>query len=199
MQVILLNGPPRAGKDTSAKILQQLLPGAWDYKLSRRLKEMTHGLYGIVVNAGGPVRIAPHDWYEDRKDQPLPEFHGLSPRQAYIEVSERYIKPVHGEGALGTWLAAELLRAPPTVATVSDSGFRAEAERLVAAFPKQVSLLRLHPTVGGVRQDGFSDSRGFITLADLGVPEADVDSPIGDIPQLRQNLAAALAQLMPCE
>lgn len=201
--LILLNGPPRCGKDTSAKILRSLIPGAWDFKLSRRLKEMTHGLYGIGANIQGRWHWpAPHDWFEKRKDEPLPEFRGLTPRQAYIHVSEKYVKPVHGEGALGTWLAEEIARNPPAVATVSDSGFRAEAERLVAAFPGEVGLIRIVPTMADGRylDDPWAgDSRGYIQLADLGVPMAVVESPRGDLPQLRRNLASALAEIMPHE
>ena len=193
LKILLLNGPPRCGKDTAAKILADLIPGAWDYKLSKRLKEMTHGLYGVLENYYGVWRIASHDYFESRKDEPATELRGLTPRQAYIEVSERYIKPVHGQGALGAWLAADLLHNPPAFATISDTGFRAEALQIVAAFPGQVGLIRLHPVVGGVRRDKFSDSRGYIELP---VPTADVDSPIGDLVRFRKNLAAALAQVL---
>ena len=198
--IILLNGPPRCGKDTSARMLQSLIPGAWDFKLSKRLKEMTHGLYGIGANVEGRWHWpAPHDWFEKRKDEPLAEFCGLTPRQAYIHVSEKYLKPVHGEGILGTWLAADIAENPPAVATVSDSGFRAEAERLVAAFPGQVGLIRLVPVDEHSRicPTWAGDSRGYIDLSDLGVPLAVVQSPLGDLPALRRNLAAALAEVMP--
>lgn len=201
MQIILLNGPPRSGKDTSAAHIRTLL-GSRDYKLSKRLKEMAHGLYGVLapVDDFGRRCIAPHDWFEAKKDAPLAEFRGLTPRQAYIAVSERYVKPVHGGDSLGRWLAGDLARDNPPVATVSDSGFRPELEALVRAFGAPSFLLvRLHPTTKGSRvANPFSgDSRGHVDLLDLGVTAVDVDSPLGDVPGLKRNLTAALARSAP--
>lgn len=149
--LILLNGPPRCGKDTAGAILERRIGGdgsvVWVEKVSRILKERTHALYGQVDRTGAPL---PHDYFEDQKDTPLPEFLGLTPRQAYIAVSEKYLKPLHGEDALGKMLADDLAKTlndpafpKPRAVIVTDSGFRAESEPL-AAMAERTLLVHIH-------------------------------------------------------
>jgi hypothetical protein len=162
--LILLNGPPRCGKDTAGALLAERIESdgsvVWTEKVSRILKERTHALYGQVDRAGAPL---PHDYFEQRKDAPLPEFLGRTPRQAYIAVSEKYLKPLHGEDVLGRMLAddiAKTLNDPaypkPRAVIVTDSGFRAEVEPL-AAMAERVLLVHIH-------REGFTfegDSRDY--------------------------------------
>jgi len=149
--LILLNGPPRCGKDTAGFVLERRIGGdgsvVWVEKMSRLLKERTHALYGIVDRTGAPKG---HAEYETSKDSPRPEFLGLTPRQAYIAVSERYLKPMHGEDVLGKMLAddvAATLNDPaypkPRAVIVTDSGFRAESEPL-AAMAERCLLVHIH-------------------------------------------------------
>ena len=165
MKIILFNGPPRSGKDFAAECVK-----GRRMKMAKRLKEMTHGALGLMDQFGRPLR---HDFFEDRKDVPLADFRGATPRACYIQMSEGFIKPLYGEGALGMWLAEDIQRMAhkDAVFTVSDSGFRAEAEELVKVFgPEVLRLVRVH-------RDGYDysgDSRGYIDLADLGVPCRDI-------------------------
>ncbi len=85
-KIILVNGPPRSGKDTIGQLLCQRLPLVLD-KFARKLKEAAHALYGMPE--------LPHDHFEACKDTPLEQFFGKSPRQVYIAVSETYFKPLH--------------------------------------------------------------------------------------------------------
>lgn len=187
MKIILLNGPPRCGKDTlGAAIVEALTPGeGMRMKFATELKRMTHRLYGLMY---GP------EHFEDRKDQPCSEFYGATPRQAYIAVSEKLVKPLHGKDFFGERLAddVESWRRSRTFVAVTDSGFREEAEVLVRRFGAgNVFLVRL----ARLGTDFKNDSRGYV---DLDLPEGHVidlrnDGPIEDVPRLASMVLGAVA------
>lgn len=174
-RVIFLNGPPRSGKDTAAKIVAELTEPRRPaiVKFAMALKLAMHRLYGLDL---------PHDYFEVTKDQPRHEFYGLKPRDVYIGGAEDYWKKHHGDRIFGT-LLLEQLRAEdqladdngtrPPLYLVSDSGFRSEAEVLVEAYgPEACLLFRLHRP--GATFEG--DSRSYVDLADLGVDCEDLPS-----------------------
>ena len=103
-KIILLNGPPRCGKDYAGNLLTG--PGARVAKFAHVLKERTHAAYSIL-HRGQP---APHDWFETTKDEPCGEFLGRTPREAYIAFSEQFMKPLHGVDIFGRLLLAELAK-----------------------------------------------------------------------------------------
>lgn len=165
MKIVFLNGPPRCGKDTAGNILQ----GSAGYRVAKFaaiLKERTHALYG---------KHLPHAAFESSKDQPQGFFLGATPRQAYIAVSERLMKPLHGEDVFGRLLLEHIrpmavLRL--TGVAITDSGFAAEAAPIVAwAGAAQCRLIRIHRE--GCTFNG--DSRGYIELP--GVPTVEVVNP----------------------
>jgi len=186
-QVILVNGPPRSGKDTVGEILRRR-HGCLVTKFAKQLKEMAHGLHSIVGGDAKPVR---HDYFEKRKDDSCDEFMGATPRQCYIALSENYLKPLYGEDVMGEMLLKSLLGgAQWRTAVVTDSGFSDEAMVLLRHFGvDSIALIRLH------RVDCcFSnDSRGYIhlpgvrsfdianngQLSDLAVEVAKVADTIG--------------------
>jgi len=159
-KILLLNGPKRSGKDTLGRAIARLHDEVGVFKFAGALKAMTHGAYGITH--GGLV--VDDDYFEDRKDQPCEEFYGITPRHAYIAMSERLMKPMHGQSIFGELLRKVLHASPFQVAVVTDSGFRSEAEVLIEEFGREsvflVHLHRLGHTFAG-------DSRSFI---DLDVP-----------------------------
>ena len=172
MKILFLNGPPGSGKDYAGRLISALIPHAHVTKFAKVLKERTHGLYGVSSGPGGGP--APHDWFESRKDEPASEFFGLTPREAYIGVSETYMKPTHGEDIFGKLLLQELtspkVQGSP-IAVITDSGFVEEAATLVHHFtPEQCFML--HIKRRGCTFDG--DSRGFVDLRDLAVPTTDI-------------------------
>lgn len=152
-KIILLNGPPRCGKDFAGEILFR----HYEYfpqKFAAELKYRTHCVYEI-----------PHleaDYFEDCKEDPCHEFLGLTPRQAYIAVSEQYFKPVHGTDIFGKFLL-ETLQHYPSVDNhvITDSGFVEEAQVLIDHYGADaVTLVRIH-------REGcnFSnDSRSYLEL-----------------------------------
>jgi hypothetical protein len=166
MKILFLNGPPRSGKDTVGAAVCSLLPHAEVAKFAGELKDAVHAAFGMPN--------VPTDHFEARKDVPCEEFLGKTPREVYIAFSERFMKPLYGEGVFGRLLVKTLrsmeAAGVPLVA-VTDSGFRAEAEEVLSVFPEAL-LVRLH-------RQGTSfmgDSRSYIQL---GIEAVDMhnDSP----------------------
>lgn len=89
--ILFLNGPPRSGKDLLAKYISAV-HNADHMHMAKPLKETTHALYGLNL---------PFDFFEESKDKPRAAFFGKAPRQAYIEVSERLVKPKLGKEHFG--------------------------------------------------------------------------------------------------
>jgi len=118
------------------------------------LKDQTHAAYGLAGIS--------FDHYEAYKDTPLPEFYGLTPRQAYIIHSEVYTKPQHGKDAFGRFWLEEAQKHPDVPYwLISDSGFAEEAVPVVEAHGRVFCLLfRLHREGCSFR----SDSRSYISL-----------------------------------
>lgn len=118
----MFNGPPRAGKDTAADLLYSYLNKIegitpYRYAFARPLKEATHALFGIKC-----------DWeaFEYTKDLKQEKFFGLSPREAYIKVSEEMVKPVLGKDHWGKVFLNYIEGLPTigeTVVVISDCGF----------------------------------------------------------------------------
>tara|TARA_R110002153_G_scaffold9324_3_gene38609 strand:+ start:674 stop:1237 length:564 start_codon:yes stop_codon:yes gene_type:complete len=177
MQIILLNGPPGCGKDYAGAILEEGIERSTQMKLATEVKNMTHRAYGL-----GDIEA---DHYEDHKDVGISDFRGVSPRSAYIQMSECFMKPLHGDRIFGHILKAQILFHSTRFSTVivTDSGFRKEAEVLVAEFGAlDVLLVRIH-------LDGYdfaSDSRSYLDLSDLGVQCLDIQNDGG--PGFRSSL-----------
>jgi len=174
MKLILLNGPPRSGKDFAGLKLQLGSPNVKLFKMSKELKERCHAAYLLFGTDGRPLR---HDWFESVKDEPREEFEGLTPREAYIAFSENWLKPTHGTGKLGEWLAEDILHWKTILgdftAVVTDCGFLHEVVPLVGEFgAENILLIRLHRV--GYTFEG--DSRSHIDLSHMGVPCMDIDN-----------------------
>lgn len=150
-KIILLNAPPGAGKDFAAKYLEQNLTDCKLDKFARVLKERTHALYGF------PERD--FMYYESCKEEPNEDFLGLTPRQAYINVSETYFKPTHGKRVFGELLLQELKKENTSIIAVSDSGFKEEAEVLIDEYGAD-NIFLIHILREGC--DFSSDSRNYI-------------------------------------
>ena len=182
-QILLINGPPRSGKDTAAKLIKKHFPHPVTIlKFADELKRRTHGAFGLnddVMGAGT---------FETSKDEPSEYFLGLTPRQAYIELSENFYKRLYGKRIFGELLAAEIEKYRGNLIVVPDSGFMEEAQVLLEQFAN-IALVRLHRQ--GCTFEG--DSRGYIALE--GIPNWDVVNPDGDMNGLLENLKIALPEL----
>lgn len=194
MKIFFLNGPPRSGKDTAGYLLADMLRERGYQvtvrKFSQILKEGTHALFEMPR--------APHDAFEDLKDKPLVEFMGATPRQAYIAVSERLMKPLFGEDVFGRMLARNLRRDMVGVEgdalIITDSGFVPEALALLSEFPKaEAVVIRMHRK----GCDFGSDSRGYITLGAHPQVTGSYDLPNNStIENLRDLMQAVMGDLL---
>lgn len=107
-RIILLSGAPCSGKNEFASRLMRVFvedgQAACTCSIARVLKEATHQFYAALQ----PLRLEPAPaWnaFEHCKDKPHPFFLGKTPRNAYIDMHEMYIKPVHGQTYLADTLA----------------------------------------------------------------------------------------------
>ena len=163
-KIILLNAPPRAGKDTAAAQLmlrqddfRKLGYEPSVYKFALPLKNATHALFGLDC---------PPDAFEKSKDIVSPVFMGLSPRQAYIKVSEEMVKPVIGIDFFGQ-IACNVLRDLSLIGKdgrnlcfiISDCGFATEVFPLMAEFDEE-NILVVH--IHRENCDFKNDSRDWL-------------------------------------
>lgn len=151
MRAILLNGPPRSGKDTIGEMLVKHLPvPSIDLmKFADPIRWFLRETFGVDIERDG-------------KDQPHPKLHGKTPRQAAIQYSEGFCKPLFGVGYFGE-VAKRMLRRDVTVFT--DSGFRHEAEVLPVPCLQVLIYRNGHNFVGDSRSYWHSDRIGHIEFA----------------------------------
>jgi len=154
---ILLNGPPRAGKDTAVEALAPALGQIAEvFKFTRPVKDLTHREAGIDCA---------HDAYEELKDVPLPEFGGRTPRQAYIDTS-RALKDREGEDAVARLFVKAIQESGASVILNPDCGDDMEALCVAEAFsPENVFVIRIHRE----GHDFSKDCRTWVTSDRLNV------------------------------
>lgn len=167
--IVLLNGPPRCGKDTGGRYLNEITPRSRVMKFAGTLKRSTHMDFGL------PYEL-PDDAFEKVKDQPHPAFFGQTPRQAYIDKSEKRQKPFLGNDIYGRVMLRRMWRAYQQgirVFYMTDSGFAPEAVPVIEHIGAENHLLiRIHAEERGC--SFANDSRSYIKLP--GVPSYDVDN-----------------------
>lgn len=171
--VVLLNGPPRCGKDTAGAYLARKFDNSMVLKFAGPLKRLTHVGYGLPPNI-------PDDYFEQVKDQPLDAFFGLSPRQAYIKFSEEQIKPFLGDEHFGKLFRRRMWReycAGKRVFLSTDSGFATETNPVIQSIkPENVLLVRIHAEARGVSFK--NDSRSYIELPEVTTYDIENNSSV---------------------
>jgi hypothetical protein len=147
--IILLNGPPKCGKDTIGNLLTLMLPSVELIKFAEPLRVFIKTTLGICDSE-----------LEATKDDFNPLF-DMTIRQAMIAYSENFLKPTFGDSMLGRIAAQKIIQLRADVVVVTDSGFAGEARELVNEFgPAAVILVHLHRE--GTSFDG--DSRSHIVI-----------------------------------
>lgn len=141
VQIVLFNGPPRSGKDTAAAIaLHSIGPRGIPYRFASPIKNAIHSLFGM----SGFLE----ENFNDTKDEPCEDFFGMTPRQAYIWLSEEVAKPKFGNNFFSKIAANFIKRNAGNrhVVVISDCGFQTEIDTLVEEFGAKnihlVSILR---------------------------------------------------------
>lgn len=161
LKALILNGPPRSGKDTFAKLLQIKYPNRFSHlKFSYPLKKAVHSGLGI-----GLFQFADTERYDAEKDESIPDFFGKKPRDVYIAFSEDYLKPIFGKDIFGkVWLRMYQQHHNgfrDTVVVISDCGFREELDPLLGHFAVgELMLINLYRE----NCDFKNDSRGYIDI-----------------------------------
>lgn len=163
VKILLLNGPPGCGKDTLGNMLCQKYD-LGHLKFSRPLKDAAYALYSALQGDGDKHQMS-QDYLETLgKDIPEEFFLGRTPRDAFIALSEKLLKPLHGQDIFGHLLVNQIedwIDMGRTDFVVTDSGFDPEARVLVDRYGGQnVALVRL-------RRRGCSfvgDSRGYVDM-----------------------------------
>ena len=164
MKFLLVNGPPRSGKDTMGGVLERLAlqqtPNVLSTKLAKALKEMAH-------DALCPVKGLDHWVFEAEKDKPRPDLYGRTWREVYIAFSEKFAKPLFGEGYWARVLLDEVDEAdqdhPLDYVIVTDCGFQTEVgviREWAEERGHEVVLLKMHRA----GCDFSKDSREYVTL-----------------------------------
>lgn len=117
MKIVLLNGPPRCGKDAIAKHLEKNY-GARLFRFASPVKEALKTLFRYT-------------------DQELEEAKVLHPeiRNAHIYLAESVAKPIYGAGYFGSVCAQAVLQNKPAFAVVPDLGFQTEGLVFSEALP----------------------------------------------------------------
>ncbi len=163
--IILLNGPPRTGKDSVARHLASTLSFR-HLKFATPLKAMTHAMYGIYYGS---------EAFDSVKDIKSPFFLGDTPRNAYIEVSEKMVKPVKGKDFFGRVALSTIEREKICGCNrivFSDCGFAEEVKCLRHLQPILIRLHRAgHNFAGDSRDYIYDDNMPSIDLSgDDGLP-----------------------------
>jgi len=146
-QLVLLNGPPRCGKDT---LVQQLVPYLKfsHLKFAAPIKRMVAGLLNVDLKH-----------IEEFKEMPVKSLRDETIRYTLIRLSEEFMKPRYGDDIFGNLLWNEAKNAANKLVLVSDCGFASEVNRVVQrAGARNCLLVRIHRT----GTDFTGDSRSYL-------------------------------------
>lgn len=199
--VIVLNGPPRSGKDTLGDFLLNTYKGSiMSLRFSQVLKDGAHRLLGLNCHT---------EAYNDYKDANHEDFFGMKPRDFYIQLSEQFMKTRFGSDVFGHLWVREYTRLmevyeeamsigksanqhttlQPPVCVVTDCGFEEELKPLINYFGKdRINLIQIHRH----DYDFSNDSRSYLDGGSLGLNTGHIVNPEGDIDQYFKNAMAAL-------
>jgi hypothetical protein len=143
-KIILLNAPPKNGKDYTCNKLQSKItfPYIAQYSIAKPLKDNVHSLFHIVCPNGKT--------WDDIKDISHENLNGKTLREAYIDFSENVIKKHYGQDF---WIkrTTNFIKKYTTPVTntdwvITDLGFDMEAECIVNELSDMydIYLVRLH-------------------------------------------------------
>ena len=136
--IILLNGPPRSGKDTAAEFITLMVGNSkvQHIKMSRPMKAALRLIFGFTM---AEVREL-----EENKDQGNgPEFADLSYREMQIKLFE-HLKETYGPEVLGRIFIRHDRHTMKRHTVVSDAGLSVEIEPIVEAYPyKEIGLIQI--------------------------------------------------------
>lgn len=159
-KIVILNSPPRSGKDTTADGL--VLNNLWYIAYFK--KHLIH----LALTVSG---VSVEDWderYQEQKDLPWHLLGGLSQRQFLIKISEDWVKPTFGAEYFGNFLVADINKGSQlndNVFIIPDGGFEEEVIPLIRFFGEE-NILILQWGRGGrtFKNDSRDWIRGFPSI-----------------------------------
>jgi len=155
-KIVLLNGPPKCGKDT---VVRELVPYIkfQHLKFAMPIKRAVAGLLDIGEGALESYKDIQSTVLQ-RRDTGTKEYRD-TPRQLLIALSEELLKPRYGDDFFGKVFWQHAKNSASDLIIASDCGFESEVTRVVANAGKNNCLLiRAHRV--GTSFDG--DSRSFL-------------------------------------
>ena len=161
--IIILNGPPRSGKDTVAALIRRKLVGTKDYKMSMPLKACFRAMFNF------PNEINQRMLEKD-KEKPILQGHALTPRQFQIDLSEEFMKKRFGSDIFGQLAVRNIDKTPSHHITISDVGFMAELWPIIETFGTSVRAIQISRP--GTNYD--NDSRSDLDFDVLGIEWAEL-------------------------
>lgn len=181
MKIILLNGPPRAGKDAIGSMLEMGINRSRRFKFAAPIIAYMRDEFDIQMETV-------------QKDAPHPRLFGRTPREVAIAYSERMCKPLFGQDYFGKKAIEDIEAARKgcmtDIAIFTDSGFVTEVLPLIERYSAEnILVVRVHRL--GKNFEG--DSRSF-WQPPPGVKDLDFDN---DPKTLRELTTKVQADLIP--
>lgn len=164
--IILLNGPPGAGKDTAATIIQDWLSNHDIHSYITRFSAPIKRAFAGFINAAELDDLGESIPHARDKESPIPILNNHSYRNWQILFSEAFVKPNFGTHTFADLLANEIIAyqfrshgMDPYFWIISDCGFQSEVDRFAENFdPAFIALFR-------IRRPGHTfarDSRQYV-------------------------------------
>jgi hypothetical protein len=156
-KILLINGPPRSGKDTLSDMFVD--GGFLPFKFAAPLRKAIPAMFGITQEHYNFL-------IEERKEESRPELNGMSARESQIWLSEQVLKPKFGRFFFGHVAARHIKKMSKQGDrwVCSDSGFKEEAVVLMNEFGAE-NMALIHLERMGTSFNG--DSRSYITLPNV--------------------------------
>lgn len=161
--IIFLNAPKLAGKDTIAKALNDLT--------NCNIMSFKEPMFKIAAAMTGLSLATFMKYYEDRemKENPCDAFMGLSGRNLLIKISEEFCKPNFGEEYFGK-VAVKKMNSRDFYRTgyvFSDSGFYSEIVPIAEMYGASNCFVVQFVRQGSESFEG--DSRDWVSAENIGV------------------------------
>lgn len=194
-RIVLLNGPPRCGKDTAASHLVPYMQFQ-KMKFAAPLKRAVCGLLDMSESALENHKDEPFNILSRETQVPIDDYGGTkleysekeTPRRLLIDLSESFLKVKYGNSFFGRVAVREINRSAHSLIIFTDSGFIDETSVIIKQYRKEnVLLIRLH------REgcDFKSDSRSY--LDNIAGYNVDIDNN-GPLSHLTGKVARAITR-----
>lgn len=160
-KIIILNAPPKSGKDVAAEYMQQNF-NFEHVEFKEKLFELVKVIYSISDSEWEYL------YDRSRKEVPQERLNGLSPRESLIDISENVIKLHYGADYFGKALSSKINKSKNDTFIVSDGGFISEIEPLINIFgPENIMVVRIQRdecTFDGDSRKYLPNISGIVTI-----------------------------------